>query len=301
MKQTRTKAPAPTPASVVAVYLVLTTLGLGLVLVAGMPLFEGLIHTLAAISTGGFSGFPDSLARLDEWGQIALAGVACLGALPLPLYWRAYARGSSQIWRDPELRALGAALGLTALLLWWLGHLTPYHAVTQAVYAQTTTGFSTLDVSNLEPSAKWVLILSMAIGGGVGSTAGGIKLLRVLILIRVVQLAILRVQVPRHAVFNLQLGGRSLESDQIEHALLLVLLFSFVIGVLWVPFLAAGCPPLDALFDLVSAVGTVGLSTGIASPDLEPGLKLLLSLAMLLGRVEILALLVLVYPGTWHK
>jgi trk system potassium uptake protein TrkH len=58
---------------------------------------------------------------------------------------------------------------------------------------------------------------------------------------------------------------------------------------------------LDALFEVVSAVGTVGLSTGITGPDLEVGLKLLLTLAMLLGRLEILALLVLLYPATWYK
>jgi trk system potassium uptake protein TrkH len=69
----------------------------------------------------------------------------------------------------------------------------------------------------------------------------------------------------------------------------------------WLPFLVLGYPPLDALFEICSAVGTVGLSVGITGPDLDDGLKLLLSLDMLLGRVEILALLVLLYPGTWYK
>jgi trk system potassium uptake protein TrkH len=74
-----------------------------------------------------------------------------------------------------------------------------------------------------------------------------------------------------------------------------------VILVSWLPFLVAGYPPLDALFEVVSAVGTVGLSTGITGQQLESGLKLVLGLDMLLGRLEIIALLVLVYPGTWHK
>jgi trk system potassium uptake protein TrkH len=135
----------------------------------------------------------------------------------------------------------------------------------------------------------------------VGSTAGGVKLLRILILIRVIQLAILRTQVPRHAVVHPEVGGHPLEGPQIEHALLVLLLFPLVILLSWLPFLASGYAPLDALVEVVSAVGTVGLSTGITGPDLEPGLKLLLGLDMLLGRLEILALLVLVYPGTWHK
>jgi len=286
---------------VLAVYVLLTALGLALVWAAGVPLFLGLVHTLAAISTGGFSALADSLAGVGPWGQIALGAVACMGALPLTLFYRAHARGLGQFWRDPELRALGTALLLVTLLLWWLGRLAPADALAQAVFAQTTTGFSTLDPAGLTPASKLVLILSMATGGGVGSTAGGVKLLRVLILIRVIQLALLRVQIPRHGVIQPEIGGRALESPQIEHALLLLLLYPLVILVSWLPFLAAGYAPLDALFEIVSAVGTVGLSVGIAGPGLEDGLKLLLSLDMLMGRLEILSLLVLLYPRTWYK
>jgi trk system potassium uptake protein len=171
----------------------------------------------------------------------------------------------------------------------------------RAAFAQTTTGYSTLDLAGLDPPAKLVIILSMVTGGGVGSTAGGIKLLRVLVMIRVIQLAILRVQIPRHGVLQPELGGRALQPAQIEHALLLLLLYPLATVVSWLPFLFAGYAPLDALFEIVSAVGTVGLSVGITGPNLEGGLKLLLSLDMLLGRLEILALLVLLYPGTWHK
>ncbi len=286
---------------VLAVYTLLTVLGFVLVWAAGLPLFQALVHTLAAISTGGFSAFADSLAEVHPWGQIALGVVTCMGALPLTLFYRAHARGLGQLWRDPELRALGTALLLVTLLLWWLGHLAPADALAQAVFAQTTTGFSTLNVAELDPAAKLVMILSMVTGGGVGSTAGGMKLLRVLVLIRVIQLAILRVQIPRHGVIQPEIGGRMLEASQIEHALLLLLLYPVVILVSWLPFLAAGYAPLDALFEIVSAVGTVGLSVGITGPGLEDGLKLLLSLDMLMGRLEILSLLVLLYPGTWFK
>jgi trk system potassium uptake protein TrkH len=67
----------------------------------------------------------------------------------------------------------------------------------------------------------------------------------------------------------------------------------------WFPFLLYGYDPLNALFEVVSATGTVGLSSGVSRPALEPALKLLLTLDMLFGRVEIIALLVVLYPGTW--
>jgi trk system potassium uptake protein TrkH len=141
----------------------------------------------------------------------------------------------------------------------------------------------------------------MLSGGGVGSTSGGIKLLRLLVLLRVVQLAVLRAQLPRHAVVQPSLGGRVLESAQVEHALVLTLLYLGLVVLSWLPFLVAGHDPLNALFDVVSAAATVGLSAGVAAPDLAPGLTLVLTLDMLAGRVEVLALLVLLYPGSWYK
>lgn len=283
------------------VYVLLTLAGMSLAWGAGLAPFQAVVHTLSAISTGGFGARAESLAGLGIGVQLALLVVACLGALPLPLYYRAFAHGMGEIWRDPELRGLAGSLLIVTALLWWLGGLAPTDAVMQAVFAQTTTGFSTLDVSGLDASAKWILILSMVVGGGVGSTAGGIKLLRVLILIRMIQLAILRIQVPRHAVVQPSVGGRTIDAAQIEHAFVLAFLFLAVIVLSWLPFLAAGYAPLDALLEVVSATGTVGLSTGITGPGLEPGLKALLTFDMLAGRVEILALLVLVYPGSWYK
>ena len=286
---------------VVAVYLLLTAAGLALVSAVGMPWPAAPIHTLAALSTGGFGMAADSLAGLAQSPQLALLAVALCGALPLPLYYRVWTHGPLALLRDPELQALIAAIAAVSALLWLLGGLVPVDAVVQAAMAQTTTGFSSVDVGALPDQAKLVLILSMLVGGGVGSTAGGIKLLRLLILIRAIQLAVLRAQLPRHAVVQARVGEEGLDAPQIEQALLLILLFILLVTGAWLAFVAAGHPPLDALFDVVSAAATVGLSTGITGPELEPWLKTLLTLVMLAGRVEIVALLVLLYPRTWLR
>jgi trk system potassium uptake protein TrkH len=78
-----------------------------------------------------------------------------------------------------------------------------------------------------------------------------------------------------------------------------VALHALTILLSWFAFLAGGLDPLDSLFEVVSAIGTVGLSTGIAGPDLATPLKFVLCLDMLMGRLEILAVLVLVYPRNW--
>ncbi|NCA70320.1 MAG: TrkH family potassium uptake protein [Sphingobacteriia bacterium] len=286
---------------VFVVYVLLTIGGFLLVLATGLAPFAAVIHTLAAVSTGGFAAVSDSLAGFSRPTQLALLTVCLAGALPLFIYHQAWRQGPRRLWSDPEARALFVALLLVALLLWWLGGLSPWDALIQAVSAQTTTGFATLDLAAATPAAKGVLIIAMAVGGGVGSTAGGIKLLRLLILIRMIQLLVLRAQLPRHAVVQPALGGRVLDGAQIEHALVLILLYVVLVIGAWLAFLVAGHPALDALFEVVSAASTVGLSTGITGPELEPGLKLVLTLVMLAGRLEIIALLVVLFPGTWRK
>ena len=96
-----------------------------------------------------------------------------------------------------------------------------------------------------------------------------------------------------------QIGSHSLEGHEIEHALVLILLFVFIILLSWFPFVAYGYDPLNALFEVVSATATVGLSTSITAPDLPQFLKTVLCMDMLLGRLEGVALLLVLYPRTW--
>jgi trk system potassium uptake protein TrkH len=92
--------------------------------------------------------------------------------------------------------------------------------------------------------------------------------------------------------------GRPLPFE-IKDALLLILLFVAVVVVSWLPFVAAGYDPLDALFEVVAARGTVGLSTGITDAALPSYLKGILCADMLMGRLELIAWFMLLYPGTW--
>lgn len=165
--------------------------------------------------------------------------------------------------------------------------------------AQSTTGFALEPLATLDDASKLTLAASMLAGGSVGSTAGGFKLLRLLLLLRVLQLVLARAAAPRHAVIEPRLGDRRLDDEDLWRALLIVLLYVLVVFLSWLAFVAHGYGGIDALFEVVSATATVGLSTGIARPGLEPLLKLVLCFDMLAGRVEIFALLVVLHPGTW--
>jgi trk system potassium uptake protein TrkH len=234
--------------------------------------------------------------------------VAFLSAISLHLYWRTthtdWRAGLKILVTDVELRAFFLTClltGGTLTLLGWLhGTSAPwYNGMMTGISAQTTTGFAIAEIAGIDHASKVVMILSMLIGGSVGSSAGGFKILRLLILLRLFQLMLRRTTMPVHAVAEPYLGDQRIGADETNRALQLILLFLILIIVSWIPFVLLGYDPLDALFEVVSASGTVGLSSGIAGPDLEPALKGVLCLDMLAGRVEIVALLVVLYPRTW--
>ena len=292
---------------VLAVYALLTVAGGLLIWAAGLAPFDALAHALSAVSTGGFSTFDRSLGGAPSTvAPFAVVFVSFMGAISLPLYFFAWRRGIGELLGDLELRTLaGACLAGTLLLaLWfWQAGIPMAEALRQggllAVSAQTTAGFSAMSTASLDAFPKGLLILSMAVGGSLGSTAGGVKLLRVLILLRLFQTLLRRTAATEHAVVEARLGGRRLEEEDMTQVLLIIVLFGAVIMLSWLAFLAHGYPALDALFEVVSAAGTVGLSTGITGSGLPAFLKLVLCLDMLAGRLEIVALLVTLYPVTW--
>jgi trk system potassium uptake protein TrkH len=244
---------------VLAVYVLLTLAGILLIWLAGLTPFDALAHALSAVSTGGFSTFDQSL-----------------GGMRPPL--------------APFAVVFVSFLGAVSLPLYFFAWRRGIGELLQDLELRTLAAVCL---------AGTLLILSMAVGGSLGSTAGGVKLLRVLVLLRFIQMLLRRTAATEHAVMEVRLGGRRIQEADMIQALLILALFAAVVALSWLVFLAWGYPPLDALFEVVSASGTVGLSSGITSSALPALLKLVLCLDMLAGRLEIVALLVALYPVTW--
>ncbi len=293
---------------VTLVYSLLTMLTVFLLLLSGVNGFTALAHALSAVSTGGFSTFDNSLSGFSAWHvQLLLSCSAILGAVSLPWYYRIYRQGFSQslsAWETFALLLLILSVTLPLTLILSSTGKTDYltsagQALLLAISAQTTTGFSSLHVDALDPLIKGILLMSMAVGGSVGSTAGGLKVFRFLILLKLMQYTIRHTAVSSHAVFEPKLSGNIIHSEEITNVLTLLGWFLALVFFSWLPFIAMGYHPLDALFEVISATATVGLSTGITRMELQSPLKLILCFDMLAGRLEIIALLVCIYPRTW--
>jgi len=292
---------------VLAAYIGLTLLGITLLKLTGLDWFGSLTLALAAVSTGGYSPYNASIGGLDGITRTVVILLSVSGAFGMLLYYRLWRREWRLVFGDPELRALWIFAALVAagvaLMLWRSGDMNAGDAlqtgVMTALSAQSTTGFSVVPPASLDPTSKLLLIFSMLAGGGVGSTAGGIKLLRVLILLNLLRQLIVRSRLLEHAVVPPHFLGRTWSDEALLGVLLVVSLHLLVVGVSWLAFLPYGYDPLDALFEVVSACGTVGLSAGITSASLPSPLQAVLLADMLLGRLEVVAVLVFLAPRTW--
>jgi trk system potassium uptake protein TrkH len=290
------------------VYVVITVIGILALLAIGEPALDAINHALAAVSTGGFSSHDDSLAGIVSWpARVLITLLSLAGAVSFSLYYLGIFRHVPRLLREPQFRGLLMLCAVTVVVLF--GFMTLAHpermtgnladAVLTGISAQTTTGFSSLPLAELDAGSKLALIVSMFIGGEVGSTAGGLKVLRLLVLFSLVRLLVQQTAIPSTGRISATVGGAPLQSDEINAAVTLLVVYLLVILLSWVVFLTSGYAPLDALFDIVSAVATAGLSVGVVSATLEPGLKAVLCLDMLMGRVEVVAFLVLLYPRSW--
>jgi len=290
------------------VYLSLLAIGSILLWLFGLDAFEAILHALASVSTGGFSSRNDSIAAFDSMAvQVTIIALALCGSVSLSLYPRRPLHGWARLAMDQDVRALLvigclATAALAAALVVADGRTVGEsfrQAPLLAFSAQTTSGFEAARVAELSPLSKSILMLSMFIGGDLGSTAGGIKIVRFLLILRLVQLALRQTCLPRHAVLPSGDRPQDIKPRELTAMLSVVTLFALVVVLSWLPFLLFGYDPLDSLFEVVSAAGTVGLSSGISNSGLPDSLKALLCFDMLMGRLEIVAVLVLFYPRTW--
>lgn len=293
--------------SLARLYVVYTLVTVGLLLITGMDLFDAVCHGLTTVSTGGFSTRNASVAGVWLPSLLALIPFMLIGAWPLTLYRHWRHEGLAALHSNPQVRVL------TALVVLWIVVLSVLFATTDAglgtdfgdavflgVSLQTGTGFTTIRPAELSPLVKLVMLLPMNIGGALGSTAGAIKIYRVLVLVTLMRMTIFRVTLRQNVVKPFLVGGRSLGRDEVETVAAFVLGYLALLGLSTACFVAVGFDPLDSLFECSSALGASGFTVGLVSTRLPVWHKLLLTFNMWVGRVEIIPAALALYPPIWR-
>jgi trk system potassium uptake protein TrkH len=297
-----------------AIYLIFSALQFLLLYIAGMSLYDSILHTFTTMSTGGYS--PNNLS-IGAYGSplievIILVFMFIAGANFVLHYWL-FKGDVKKLSDDPEFRFylflnIGAILFIT-LDLWMRTHPSLLQALRfasfQVVSIGTTTGYAT-DNFDLWPSfSKWVLLILMFIGGCAGSTSGAIKNIRILILFKKGYREIYKLIYPK-AVLPIRVGKRVATEDAISSmtTFFLFYFFIFLVGTLLV--MAQGVPIITAISACATTIGNVGPGLEQVGPVLNfahlPGFtKIVLSLLMLLGRLELFTIIVLFVPAFWKN
>ena len=281
----------------------------------GMSGPDAIMHMFATVSLGGLSSHDASFGFFQSPLLEAIALVVMLAAsCNFALYFVALRKGSWHgFWRDPEMRAtLVALVGgglLVALLLWARGVYAPLealrHGLFHVVSVATTTGFATQDYLAWPVFAPVFMLLLSGVATSAGSTGGGIKMVRMLILLKQARRELTRIVHP-HAVQPVLLGSRVVDSRMIFAVLAFMLVYGATVIVLSMVLLLTDLDPLTAFSAVLASVHCTGPGLGQLGPMsnysvLSDFQLWVCTLAMLLGRLEILSFMALLTPAFWRR
>jgi trk system potassium uptake protein TrkH len=289
---------------VLYIYVVYLVFGVIALRLAGMGWFDAINHSFTAISTGGFSTKNRSIAHFDSaLIEAVIILLMFLGSVNLLIAYTAIRGKWRDVLRSGEIRLMFGIVVPSVLLVFFVTVRGLYGlerevrvAVFEVMSAITTTGFSIANYADWNDFGLAMLALLMLIGGGVGSTSGGIKLLRVYVLYKAVTWEIRKAFMPQHMVNEpaiRQGERRDLLSDRQTRqvaAFLVMFLIVFLAGT--GAMMMAGYPMLDSVFEVASAIGNTGLSIGQTQPDMPESMMWSQSIVMLMGRLEFFAVII---------
>lgn len=296
------------------IYIALTLVEVVFLVCGGMSLFEGFVHAFGTAGTGGFGIKANSIAGYSPYLQWVLAIFMLLFGVNFNLYYLLLIRRAKAVFKSTELWVyLGIVAAATTMIALNVSQL--YSSVSETIRTSffqvssliTTTGYATADF-NLWPSfSRGLIFLLLFLGGCAGSTAGGLKISRVIMLFKMIGRDLRQLLHPR-SVSMVQLEGKKVEDKTLNGV---GIYFALYCGCIALVFLLLNLDPFGFSFEtnLTAAVtcfnnvgpglGGVGPAGGFA--DYSVFSKLLLSLAMLFGRLEIYPILFALTPSTWTK
>lgn len=294
------------------IYIALTLVEIGFLLAGGMSAFDSVVHAFGTAGTGGFGIRADSIAGYSPYLQWVITVFMLLFGVNFNVYFLLVMRHFGKALRNGELWmylcivlcATGLITLNTVSLYNGVGE-TVRHAAFQVSSIITTTGYATTDFNLWPDFSKAILLALMFVGGCAGSTAGGLKVSRILLLFKTFRRDLQR-QLHPHAVGAIKLDGKRLDDGAVQSVSAYILLYFVVFGA---GFLLLSLEPfgLETNFSAMAAcLNNVGPGFAAVGPagnfSIYSGFStLLLSLAMLLGRLEIYALLLTLTPSTWLK
>lgn len=294
-------------------YLIITLLQIGLLAAGGMSLFDSVCHSFTTMATGGFSTRGESIAFYDHYHRVVIIFFMFLAAANFSLHYGVAKGTIAQYWMDREFRLYTGLMAFSTALIFayllahqggqWLERLED--AAFQVVSVMTTTGFATADFDKWPPFCRMVLLLLMFVGGCAGSTGGGIKCVRFLILYRYLQAQLRRLLHPQ-AVVAVKIGKQTVSQGIVYHVLGMTLLYLGIFAMASAVMAGLGLDLVTSASSVAATLGNIGPGLAQVGPSGHYGEipavgKGVLIFCMLAGRLEIYTVFVLLFPDFWKK
>ncbi|MBI5026067.1 MAG: TrkH family potassium uptake protein [Nitrospirae bacterium] len=305
---------ADTAKSLWYVYTAITIFGVILLLLGGMDLYDALCHSFGAVATGGFSIKNASIAYYQSaYIDIVITILMLIGGVNFSLHFYAFRGDFSRYWRSSEFRffclIVFSSIVLITLNIIGSNYRSLFDALRYASFQVasivTATGYVTADFEKWPVLSQMLLVSLMFFGGMVGSTAGGMKQVRILLMLKQAYRELYQLIHP-HAVTYIKLDGKPLTKEILGGIWGFLFLFLFIWVIATVSMTALGIDIITAATTTISAMSNVGPALGTAGPaenySTIPTLgKWILILCMLIGRLEIYTVIVLFVPHFWRK
>ena len=304
------------------VYVLLSVAETLLLWMGKMPLFDALCHTFGTMATGGFSTQNLSIGQYDSvYFDVVIIVFMFLAGVNFSLHYRALRGNFKGYIQDTEFRFYCFMLLLCTGLVVWntmtarIGEAEAVayesfgtslrHSAFQVVSIMTTTGYGTADFEKWPELSKFILVVLMFFGGCAGSTGGGMKQVRLLLLIKQGYTETKRLILP-HAVLPVKLGTQVVPPEVMKNILSFFFIFIGILAVVTSMMAALGMDLISAAASTIATMGNIGPGLGSVGPIDNyahiPTLgKFILSFCMLLGRLELYTVLVLFAPELWRK
>jgi trk system potassium uptake protein TrkH len=301
------------------VYVLISAVEMLLLWLGGMTWFDALCHTFGTMATGGFSTQNLSIGQYNSvYFDVVIIIFMFLAGTNFSLHYRALRGDFKSYIRDSEFRFYGLTLFLCISLIAWntmtasvsqvvfesFGTALRYAAF-QVVSITTTTGYVTFDFEQWPALSQFILLILMFFGGCAGSTGGGMKHVRLLLLVKQGYVEVKRLILP-YAVLPIKLGDRVVPQEVMTHVLGFFFLFIGIFAIVTCIMAALGLDLISAAAATIATMGNIGPGLGTVGPIDNythiPTLgKFILSFCMLLGRLELYTVLVLFAPQLWRR
>lgn len=296
------------------VYVLITVMEIGLLLAGGMSLFDAVSHAFCTMPTGGFSTKNASIAHFNTlYFDCVFILFMLFAGINFSLHYRLIKGDLKVFGKDSECRTFLILVGIFIVIITLDIHGAVYDSLAKAFrYAAfqvgsiiTTTGFVTADYEKWPALSQLILLICMFLGAMAGSTGGGMKTIRVMLLLRHGYQQVFRIIHP-HAVTTVKLGGKPVPQDVLSSVWGFFILYLGLFVVATLVMAGLGLDMISAIASVAATIGNIGPGLGIVGPTKQYLLipeagKWVLVFCMLLGRLEIYTVIVLLTPEFWRK